>query len=348
MKKKIISLLLAALVLALAFTGCAAKPYSANEDMNGIRSEPSSSESFGSGMDYDMGMDNVYVDDSAADVPMYAPMEPSYSYSEGDIADIIAAASSTSQSEGRKMIYTAYADVETLEFDDTVQAVYAMLDRFGAYIESSSVTGTDYATTYYGNRSRRTADFAIRVPVQNYSNMSQSLTELGNVISYSSNSENISTRYTDVESRLKTYRTEYDRLIEMLAAADNVYDMVTVEQRISEVEYNIETLTSELRGMDDSVNYSTINLYVREVHELTEVKQEEQSFGAEIVEALKNSVKWLISALRTAAVCIIAALPWLILPAVLAVVIIIIVRVKIRKNRKLKSEGGEPENKDLQ
>lgn len=329
MKKKIFASILSVLLIISIFTGCgAAKNTAADTMAPGAVMEPSRGEDYY----YDMDMPEMEAtEDGYYDGQNYT------STSGGSVADVIQSASKTYNLDTEKIIYTAYADIETLEFDDTVQAVYDMMERFGAYIENSSVSGTDYATKYYGGKSHRNANFTVRVPVQHYSEMSVGLTEIGNVTNYSSESRNITAQFTDTESRLKAYRTEYNRLLEMMENANTVEEMIQVEARLSEVEYNIESLTGTLRVWQDKVDYSTIHIYIREVYEYTEPVVVPKTFWDRIVEALEDSLDWLAEAGQDIVIFIVAAVPILIVPAVVVVVVILIVRSK-RKKRKAAEE----------
>ena len=99
-------------------------------------------------------------------------------------------------------------------------AVQALLDRYGAFLESSYTGGRSYRSQYYGYADYRSASFVIRVPKEHYAELTSGLSAIGNVTSMNTWVENITSQYTDVESRL------------------------------SEVRYNIESLTSTLRNWD--------------------------------------------------------------------------------------------------
>lgn len=326
MKKKLFTSILALLLIVSLFAGCAAKSADSNTEAAApsMRYEMTGNESE---VYYDAEMDYAY--------------DGGYVYAEDSIAGVIASASKTYNLETEKIIYTAYADIETLEFDETIQAVYDMMDEYGAYIENSSVSGTDYATKYRSGRSYRHASFSIRVPVQHYSAMSTSLTEIGNVTNYSSESQNITTQFTDTESRLKAYKTEYDRLLEMMESAETVEEMIQVEARLSEVEYNIESLSGTLRVWQDKVDYSTINLYISEVYEYTAPVVQPRTFWDRIVDALDSSLDWLADAGQNIVIFIVAAVPILIVPAIIVVIVVLAVRAKRKKKKALRAAEEE-------
>ena len=102
-----------------------------------------------------------------------------------------------------KIIYSANAYIETTAFDESVEKVYAMLDEYGAFLESSSISGADYTEKYYGYQTYRSAKFVVRVPADKFEALTGNLDNLGNVTSSSTGTENITAQFTDTESRLK-------------------------------------------------------------------------------------------------------------------------------------------------
>ena len=56
--------------------------------------------------------------------------------------------------------------------------------------------------------------------------------------------------------------------------AESIEDIITIEQRLSNVRYQIESMEAQLRTYDNKVDYSTVHLDVSEVKELTPVHEE--------------------------------------------------------------------------
>lgn len=237
-----------------------------------------------------------------------------------------------------KIIYSASAEIETLEFDEAIKKVYQLVERYGGFIERSDVTGSDYYTKYYNNRSYREANFVLRVPRENYGSMADSVSELGNVTYLSEQAENITMQYNDVQSRLSAYRIEEERLLEMLGKANTVEEMITVEARLGDIRYNIESLTSKLLNWDSKINYSTVKVQVREVNELTPPTIVVKTFGQRLMEGLNESLGWLEESCKDIAVFVVSAIPVLVLPAVIVVVIVLIIRARVKRKRAKKQD----------
>ncbi len=234
-----------------------------------------------------------------------------------------------------KIIYSGSASVETIHFEETVEMVYRMIDFYHGFLESAYVTGKDYNTQYYNRASFRTADFVIRVPRESFSTMRTDLDTLGSVTYTSVEAQNITSSYMDVQSRLQTYRVEEERLLDMLKKADLVEDMLDIEDRLSNVRYQIESLTSTLTNWDSKINYSTLRLSVREVKELTEEKPIARTFGDDIREGIQSSLDWLVQAGKDIVVFLVSALPIIVLPVIIVVVLVLVVRSRLRKKKKI-------------
>ncbi|MBQ9268115.1 MAG: DUF4349 domain-containing protein [Oscillospiraceae bacterium] len=280
---------------------------------------------------------NDYLDIDAAEAPMAAAGSEGAS-SNAQSAEGITEGTPAAADLSEKIIYSAYAEVETTEFDESVDAVYALMDRFGAFMETSSVTGNNLTDSYYGYGSSRTADFTLRVPKDRYSAMTSALSEVGNVTYLTSNADNITAQYTDTASRLSAYEVEETRLLEILGQADTVEDMITVESRLSDIRYEKEYLTSTLRNWDNQVAYSSVSLHLREVKVLTPEPEEEKTYWQQVGEGFMDTLRFLGEACKDIFRFFVAALPVLLILAVIAVVIVLLVRRSLKK----KAAAGIP------
>jgi hypothetical protein len=255
------------------------------------------------------------------------------SYSGGNTdgnTDGSAAASGALDKE--KIIYSADARVESLDFDASVASVYDLIDRTGSFLESSEVAGNNYSSSGY--KSGRTANFVIRVPRESFQELTDSLSTLGNVPYRKIYTENITADYFDTESRLNAYRTEEERLLAMLEKAETVEDMLNIEDRLSQVRYNIESLTSTLMNWDSLISYSTVTLQITEVSDYTENTPVQQTYWQKIVDAFGGSLEGIASFFKWLLIALIAILPILVVVGIILAVVFLI-RHSIRKKRGL-------------
>ena len=239
-----------------------------------------------------------------------------------------------------KLIYSASATVETTEFDRTIEKLSALVEQYGGFVESSSINGSNYYTQSRGYSSERYASYVIRVPSGKFSALMGSLSTLGNVPYSHTYTENITAQYYDTDARLTAYQTQEARLLEMMEAAETVEDLIAIEEKLTELSYQIESLQSTLKNWDRQVAYSTLDLEVQEVIEYT--PESRMSYGQELALALTNGLRRTGEFFKDLLLAIVGALPALV---ILAVVLAILIPVwkKHRKARRAK-KNPPPEN----
>ena len=160
----------------------------------------------------------------------------------------------------RKLIYTTQISIETLEYETFMSKLKALVTENGAYIETSSENGISYDSD-----GLRYATLTVRVPSDHRLVFESGVNALGNVTSTQQSVQDITLQYVDNESRIDALKTEESRLIELLKTAKKVEDIITIENRLSDVRYELESYESTKRTYDNSVDYSTVTISVNEV-----------------------------------------------------------------------------------
>ena len=171
----------------------------------------------------------------------------------------------------RKLIKTVEMTVETKEFDAVLDGLNEQIKACGGYVESMN---TYNGSIYNSWRSSRDASMTIRIPVENLDTFLDTVTSISNVIRRSDKVEDVTLTYVDLQSHKEALQTEQTRLLELLEKAESVEDIITIEERLSDVRYQIESMESQLRTYDNKITYSTVNLEIEEVQELTPVEEE--------------------------------------------------------------------------
>lgn len=235
-----------------------------------------------------------------------------------------------------KIIYSADATVETTHFEDTLTKVAAMVDEYGGWIQSSSVNGANYYNTARGRVSYRSAYYTMRIPSARFNELMNSLSALGNVPYTYTYTENVTSQYYDTQARLTAYQTQETRLLEMMEIAETVEDIITIEEKLTELRYQIEALQSTLNNWDRKVSYSTVNLSIEEVEEYTPESAASPSYGQRLLNSLEDSLHGIGSFFANFLIWIVGALPVLLILAVILYVLIVVIK-RARKKRKAKN-----------
>ena len=225
--------------------------------------------------------------------------------------------SETPEENPEKIIYSADATVETTEFDKSIEELNAMLAECGGFVESSSVNGNNYYDSSRGNVSRRTASYTLRIPSARFSGVMEGLSRLGNVPYTYMYTENVTAQYYDVQARMQALQAQEKRLMEMMEIAETVEDIITIEDKLTDVRYRIDSLQSSLNNWDRRVSYSSLNLTIREVQVYTPETVVKITYGQRLVRAFTNSLKNAGEFFQDLLVFLVSALPTLAILAVL-------------------------------
>lgn len=240
---------------------------------------------------------------------------------------------------GRKLIRTVSLSLETKEFDSVLTNLSTKTTELGGYIETSSVNGNSYS-----HHSTRYASYVIRIPADKLNEFVEVVSELGNVTQKNESVEDVTLRYIDVESHKKALETEQERLLELLSKAENMEEILTIESKLSDIRYEIENYESQLKTMDNQIDYSTVSVYVDEVERVTDTG--EKGFFEEIKERFGNSLYVVARGIRGLVIGILGSLPILIVCGGVIAVVVIVVR-KILKKRNMRKED-RTQNNDIE
>lgn len=230
-----------------------------------------------------------------------------------------------------KIIYTGEVRVETTEFDEAVGSIDSMLGKFGAWLESSSVTGSDYYNTSRGYKSNRSASYRIRVPSKNFDAMMNGMSEIGNVPYKQVYTDNVTTAYYDTKAHMESYQLQEQRLKELMEEAETVEDIIRLEERLAEVRYSIEWMQAQLNNWDRSVSYSTINLRIDEVQEYTPETVTKLTFKEEVAMRFHDGMDSFVMLMRDLFLRLVESWSQLILIGVGIFVVVKIIRALRRK-----------------
>ncbi len=255
-----------------------------------------------------------------------------YSYNEDGFASSDGETPSEKESallENRIIIKTVHMEGETKAFDDSLAFIKSEVATLGGYIQSSDINNGD---SYSGGKGVSRANMTIRIPAEKLSELLSSVGDRINVTYNKENIDDITDKYTDTEARINALKTQEARLLELLAAAENLNDIITLEEKLGAVRYEIESYTAQIRNYDTLVKYSTVYLNIREVAEYTE--PEEPTFGARIAEAFKESWAGFAEGCKDFAVFVVYIIPTALVLAVIAAAVILLVRICSKRNRK--------------
>ena len=245
-----------------------------------------------------------------------------YSNTAGGSGDVKAPASQNTQNE--KIIKTVELSVETKEYEAYLKSLTASVSAAGGYVETST---TDLGSSAYSNRY---ATYTVRIPSANLDAFINAANEKGTVVSKTENQQNVTLEYVDLESRIEAYKTEKATLTGLLEKAASLENVLAIQERLSEVNYQIETYTSQLKVLENRVSYSTVTMRINEVERVTESKP---TVWTRIKNRFLNNLDILADGFIDLVVTVVGGLPVIVPLGIGIFLAIIIIRKIIRKRR---------------
>lgn len=314
MKKKVLACVLSG-ILAVSIFGCGSKSMVATES----------------------AMENAAYDDMAYD--------SGYDTTESASAEEAGGGAVTSengieevQETDRKLIRNVNLSLQTKEFDTVLENMSQKVKDLGGYIQDFSVWGSssDYSSS-------RSASYTLRIPSDKLDEFIDVVETLGNVTYKNESVDDVTLRYVDVDSHKKALETEQERLLALLEKAENVEDIINIENRLSDVRYELENYESQIRLLDNQIDYSTVYVDISEVSRVTDTGK--QGFFEEVASRFSDSVYVVLMGLRGFAIGILGSLPILVVWGVILAVVVILLRKfvfnKSKKNKKNTDQTSE-------
>ena len=260
-------------------------------------------------------------------------------YDSGDYeyADEVSEENGPSQAEtvekgettGRKLIRNVDMDVETESFDALLASAQSQAEELGGYIESSSISNSSYASSTSAARSAR---LTARIPSEKLDGYLAGISKQSNVTRKSESTEDVTLQYVDLQSHKKALLAEQESLLSMMEQAESIEDIIAINEQLTDVRYQIESMESQLRTYDNQVDYSTVNIYIDEVERYTPGAA--KSAGARIAEGFSANIYRVGNFFKNFAIEFIILLPILIAVAIVLGIAILIVRIIIKVSEK--------------
>ena len=247
-----------------------------------------------------------------------------------------------------KLVYHCDMSIETTDYAASLQGIRDIIDRYHAIIQSENESDDSYDWYYedYCKTSGTLRNYIeIRVPSADYQNFLNELDGVGKVISKSTSVDNISQEYYDTSVQIEALEVQEKNLLAMLEECDSIEDMITVQDRLTEVTYQLNKLKTHLRGMDTDVAYSYVNINLTEV---MEYRQDDSTMKNTFLTRLKKTFvsTWtgFLKFLEVALFAVIHLIPYAILAALIYLLICKPLK-KWKQKRRQKKEEKRAEKK---
>ena len=136
--------------------------------------------------------------------------------------------------------------------------------------------------------------------------------------------------------------------MEFMENAKTISDLISIQDRITSVQYEIETYESQLRTFDNLIDYDTIRLTINEVE--VEHATEDVSVWSEIANNYSEAFYQIGTFFRNLFVYVVSAIPYILvfLFFVFIIILVIVIIPKNSKKRKMKKQAKKQENNQIE
>lgn len=209
--------------------------------------------------------------------------------------------------------------METKNADELIKNINSQISSLKGY--TSSLNQSKY-------NGYLTVDTNVCVPAEKLDEFLDFLEKSGTITSKNVETADVTDDYTDTESQIKALETEEKALLGILEKCENVQDTMNVQERLTSVRGELESLKSQKKNYDQRIAYSEVLINISEVER---VKKTPTSFGSQVSEKFSESLYNIGQFFRNLGVFVLGASPYFVIAAVVIVVAVIIIKKKRNK-----------------
>ncbi|WP_372996831.1 DUF4349 domain-containing protein [Lutispora sp.] len=231
----------------------------------------------------------------------------------------------------RKIITSGSISLEVTDFDNKMESIADLAERNGGYVESSYVDNIINHEADGKSDKLKTGNITLRLPAARFGSAVEEIKTMGEVINQNTNSIDISEQYYDTATRIDNLTVQENRLRELISKAQNVDEILKIENELNRVRSEIELMSTDIKRWDKQVSLSTLYVNLREIKA---GKLESVNVPTVWTKAYNGFVGTINSILRGGEklfVFIVSAIPYLIILAVLTVIGYIVYKKRFKK-----------------
>lgn len=167
------------------------------------------------------------------------------------------------------------------------------------------------------------ATLTLRIPADQLDAIIERFRTLGTIDELSTDSVDVSTEVTDLDARISTLRASTERIEGLLAEAEDISDIIDLEDELSSRQAQLQSLEAQQRGLNDQVSLSTIYLSLTTEPVVVVVDDDTPS---NFWEGLVDGWEALVGAVSVGLVVVGVLLPWVAVGAIIVLIVVGIVR----------------------
>lgn len=218
----------------------------------------------------------------------------------------------------RQVIVTGWVTVTVEQPREAATEAIRIAESIGGRVDGRS----EYAPV---DGDQGSATLTLRLPAESLTATIDKLTALGEVQEISLNSSDVTMATQDLDARIAALSASVDRLLALLATAEDTDTLIQLETAISDRQAQLESLQSERRYYADQVALSTITLNLVSVADAP--SKQPDTFVTGIVAGWNAFVAFFQGLLVVLGVL----LPWIVLAGLITALVVWLIKRKQRQ-----------------
>lgn len=195
--------------------------------------------------------------------PVYGPAQPSNSNASG--AGVSTAANGSSGSGTTADQLSPQYLIKSLNVGMAVKDTRATADDLSSWIAATDPKAQSAGATYSQDADQYAVSLNFQVEASIYPQIKSYLASYadhhkGKLLNLQESVQDVTGAYVDAQSRLANLRAEQGRLQTLMSQAKSISDILTIEQRLTDVEGQIEQLEAQLNQLNGQTTFYTIQI----------------------------------------------------------------------------------------
>ena len=145
--------------------------------------------------------------------------------------------------EARLQVYSGEFQITTTDISNSADQLTATVTELGGYLQA-----------------RSNASMSVRIPAKHFQTLVDRLDEFGTVVSQSMQTDDVTDQYQDLGLRLEVLAASRQRLMALIDRAAGIDELLKLEQLLTQITTQIESLKGKMKGLDSRITYSVMRV----------------------------------------------------------------------------------------
>ena len=149
-------------------------------------------------------------------------------------------------------------EIDTKDIPEKAKALREKVKAMSGYVESEDFQDNDSYSDF------RRMYFTIRIPKDKMDEFLSFVEGEGQIKSRNENLEDVRLQYHDAQAHKNSLEKEQERVLALMDKAENLDQLLILENRLTEIRYQLENYGSQILEYDNRINFATLNLTLTE------------------------------------------------------------------------------------